>query len=340
MDWVQFYRRKLNPKSQLAYLLSYKKQLTPVEKSHYECEIDEYRNSAIINFLKKVTTKEEMTHANFEEIKKISKYPHRSQTMNRLFVKFESEWIGNLEKWNQLDELVGHLSGAENRQWAQEKEKISKLVFAKEFYESIKKANAGPVWHIHPIEITTNHFGASNKLIWIAKVEKLFGSEIAMQFKKKVIEVSKNLGVAPDYIMACIALETGEQFDPKIKNPKSTATGLIQFMESTARALGTTTAELSKMSHVRQMDYVEQYFVMTARNVKVPTNQWSLSDLYFAIFTPSLIKMPAGSAIYKKGQKAYEDNLFHDRDKNGAISKEEIAENISIFYKRGKPYAK
>ena len=341
-EWIgyNFIEENSTLKSQLAYLLSYKKQLTQVEKSHYECEIDEYRNSITINLLKKVTTNKEMTHANFEEIKKISKHPHRSQIMNRLFVKFESEWIGNTEKWNQLDELVGHLSGAENRQWVQEKEKISKLVFAKEFYESIEKANARPVWHIHPIEITTNHFGVSSKVIWIAKVEKLFGSEIAMQFKKKVIKKKKNLGVAPDYIMACIALETGEQFDPKIKNPKSTATGLIQFMESTARALGTTTAELSKMSHVQQMDYVEQYFVMTARNVKVPTHQWSLSDLYFAIFTPSLIKMPAGSTIYKKGQKAYEDNLFHDRDKNGAISKEEIAENINIFYKRGKPYAK
>ncbi len=327
-------------KSQLAYHLSHKNQLTKAEESQYRCEIDKFQNSSLVIFLTKLISNEKIVQATSDEIAKLSRCQCRTQKPNRLLVKFESEWIGHLERWKQLDELMGHSSEAENEQWAREKERISKLVFSKDFYESVERADAGAIWHIHPIELTANYLSVSNKIIWIAKVERLFGPGVAMQFKQKVIEVSERLGIDPNYIMACIALETGERFDPRIKNPRSTATGLIQFMESTAKALGTTTAELSKMSHVQQMDYVEQYFVMTARNVKVPTHEWSLADLYFAIFTPSLIKMPAGSALYKKGQKAYEDNLFHDRDKDRVISKEEIAANISIFYTKGKIYAK
>ncbi|MCZ4320403.1 transglycosylase SLT domain-containing protein, partial [Aequorivita viscosa] len=78
-------------------------------------------------------------------------------------------------------------------------------------------------------------------------------------FRSKVISIAENLSIDPNYIMACIALETGRSFNPAIKNPKSSATGLIQFMDSTAKALGTTTDLLSRMSHVEQLDYVEKY---------------------------------------------------------------------------------
>jgi hypothetical protein len=50
--------------------------------------------------------------------------------------------------------------------------------------------------------------------------------------------------------MACMAFEKGETFSPCVKNPGSSATGLIQFMSSTAKSLGTTTNDLCKMSAV------------------------------------------------------------------------------------------
>ena len=44
----------------------------------------------------------------------------------------------------------------------------------------------------------------------------------------------------PMRMMAAMAFETGRRFTADVKNPRSSATGLIQFMESTATLLGTT----------------------------------------------------------------------------------------------------
>jgi hypothetical protein len=47
---------------------------------------------------------------------------------------------------------------------------------------------------------------------------------------------AQRLGIQVDWLLAVIQNESGG--DPKIKNPKSSARGLIQFMDSTARGMG------------------------------------------------------------------------------------------------------
>lgn len=54
---------------------------------------------------------------------------------------------------------------------------------------------------------------------------------------------------------------TGERFRANTVNRASGATGLIQFMPSTAKQLGTTTDKLAAMTEVDQLDYVAKYFV-------------------------------------------------------------------------------
>jgi hypothetical protein len=59
------------------------------------------------------------------------------------------------------------------------------------------------------------------------------------------------------------------RFDPAAHNPQpgQTATGLIQFIESTARTLGTTTAALRTMSALQQLPYVEKFFARTMHRI-------------------------------------------------------------------------
>ncbi len=196
----------------------------------------------------------------------------------------------------------------------------------------------GLAWHFHPIGLIELLKKAARPLIWLKRVQERYGVALAERFREKVIAVGANLGIEPNHIMACIALETGRTFDPAIKNPQSSATGLIQFMDSTAKALGTTTERLARMDHIEQMDYVEKYFLMTAKNIGVPTSAWSLGDLYFSIFSPSGIKKQPDDPIYRKGQRAYAVNTFHDRNKDGVITKREIAENIHEYFNAGLAY--
>ncbi|MEW5291999.1 hypothetical protein ABW286_22955 [Erwinia papayae] len=140
--------------------------------------------------------------------------------------------------------------------------------------------------------------------------------------------------------MACIALETGKTFRTDIKNPGSSATGLIQFMKATAEELGTSIPQLRRMDHVQQMEYVKKYFQMQSRNINIPTEEWSLEDVYYSIFSPKTIKIKPNGIIYQKGDGGtYDKNLYHDINKDGKITKSEIAENIRLNYRPGIPEA-
>jgi tape measure domain-containing protein len=79
-------------------------------------------------------------------------------------------------------------------------------------------------------------------------------------FKPKLIAGAQKRGINPDDLLNVMAVETAGSFNPGIKNPTSSASGLIQFMAETAKALGTTTELLRQMSATQQLDYVFKYF--------------------------------------------------------------------------------
>ena len=123
-----------------------------------------------------------------------------------------------------------------------------------------------------------------------------------------VSPIAGRLGVPADDLMACMAWETGRTFNPAVRNMAgSGATGLIQFMPSTARALGTTTDALAAMSAERQLDYVEAYFQPYRGRLR------DLGDLYMAILWPRGIGQPVGEGeigIEAHGQSNRLDTLL------------------------------
>ncbi|ELY4819212.1 hypothetical protein SM094_003911 [Cronobacter malonaticus] len=206
--------------------------------------------------------------------------------------------------------------------------------------QELKKLKLGPVlWHMHPI-VFLGSLIKRDKIIWMKKFTEKFGVIKAEAFRTKLLEVSRELNIDANYIMACIALETGKTFRTDIKNPGSSATGLIQFMDDTAKDLGTSTRKLRLMNHVEQMEYVKKYFKMQADNVGVPTEKWTLEDVYYSIFRPKTILLGPNDIVYETSDgDYYSKNLYHDRNSDGKITKNEIAENIRINYKLGIPEA-
>lgn len=105
-------------------------------------------------------------------------------------------------------------------------------------------------------------------------------------FVKKVKEISKRLGINPDWLMRVMNKETAGTFSPTIKNPTSSATGLIQFMAATAINLGTSIAALRNMTAVQQLDYVEKYFQPYKGKMK------TFADVYICVFYPAALNKP------------------------------------------------
>ena len=119
------------------------------------------------------------------------------------------------------------------------------------------------------------------------------GASIAAQ----IVDVSRRLGL-PDPAMLANVINFESGFSPAARNPASGATGLIQFMPSTAARLGTSTDALARMSASQQMAYVYAYFAPYAGRL---TTQ---ADVYAAVFYPAAIGKGAGYTFSTSVQKA------------------------------------
>lgn len=153
-------------------------------------------------------------------------------------------------------------------------------------------------------------------------VEIAFGKAVPSVFKTKVLDVCSRLQCDPSFLMAAMAFETGERFKSNTVNKASGATGLIQFMPATARALGTTTAALAQLSEVDQLDWVEHYFRPFRGRLK------SLSDLYMVILWPAAVGRPEAHAIFRSPAKTYKQNAGLDANHDGAVTKSEAAAKV------------
>ncbi len=137
--------------------------------------------------------------------------------------------------------------------------------------------------------------------------------------KAKTIEaVAKSIGVDPNDLAAVISFETAGTFSPSAKNPKSSATGLIQFMEGSGgtkgKYYGMSRKKFASLSFDEQMVFVEKYF--KERGFK-SSKKRNVADLYTAV---------TGYG-YKKGSRAYELNKVWDSNKDGYIAKGEMVQN-------------
>ena len=89
----------------------------------------------------------------------------------------------------------------------------------------------------------------------------VYAERVSPGFVEKVIAIGLELDINPNHLMAAMAFETGGTFSPSKKNAAgSGATGLIQFMPSTARDLDTTVEALAAMSAEAQLGLCTSLF--------------------------------------------------------------------------------
>jgi hypothetical protein len=156
-----------------------------------------------------------------------------------------------------------------------------------------------------------------------------WGSKVSAEFRSKVIACCERLQMTPDFLMAAMAFETGETFSPSARNIASGATGLIQFMPSTAEGLHTTTAALAAMSAVDQLDFVERY--LRPHTGKLAT----IEDTYMAILFPRAIGQLNSFVLFSAPSKAYTQNRGLDANKDGRVTKAEAAAKVQLKLARG-----
>lgn len=134
-------------------------------------------------------------------------------------------------------------------------------------------------------------------------------------FLAKVQSICAKLGINPDWLMFVMKTESG--LNSRAVNRTSGATGLIQFMPTTAASLGTTTGALAAMSNVEQLDYVYKYFKPYAGRIH------SAGDCYAVVFFPAMIGKPDNYVLQTGSLSAAliaRQNHIFDLDKNQQIT--------------------
>jgi hypothetical protein len=159
--------------------------------------------------------------------------------------------------------------------------------------------------------------------------EIAWGKKVGADFKAKVIAICSGLGCDPSHLMAAMAFETGVTFSPTKQNPRSGATGLIQFMPATARDLGTTIPALLQMTALQQLDFVQRYLAPFKGRMR------SLSDVYMTILFPVAVGKPDSFVLFAKPSRAYDENSGLDANGDGQITKGESASKVQARLDQG-----
>ena len=140
-------------------------------------------------------------------------------------------------------------------------------------------------------------------------------------FIAKVITISQKLGIEPEWLMQVFVNESN--VNHQAVNPVSGATGLIQFMPDTAKALGTSVEALKTMTNVQQLDWVYKYLAPYAGRMA------SYIDLYFTVFFPLAVGKPDDWILQTSkllASKIAKQNPAFDLNKDNQLTVAEVRE--------------
>lgn len=168
-------------------------------------------------------------------------------------------------------------------------------------------------------------------LIYLNKIPQ----QLQYAFVAKLKEIATYLQVDPNWLMQVMKAESnlnpqavnfqpGDSTDAYIRSEKR-ATGLIQFMPSTAKGIGTTNRDLYKMNAVQQLDYVKKYFIPWKGKMK------SYYDVYAVVFFPALIGKPDTWVLATKDTSAAtiaKQNPAINKNRDGLITVSEFKKYV------------
>ncbi|MDC0668033.1 SH3 domain-containing protein [Nannocystis radixulma] len=127
-----------------------------LEEMDFKARADKVEDSALIQKIYEHIDANKDGRLDPQELKNAVKQPLLERSLSRIIAHYESEWGGEMSKWDELDPLM--LDGVE--EWKVEKQRIDTLRWWPEVAGKLEKFPADPtVHHIHPIALVANFLG-------------------------------------------------------------------------------------------------------------------------------------------------------------------------------------
>lgn len=162
--------------------------------------------------------------------------------------------------------------------------------------------------------------------------------------------LANKYGIRPEWFANLFSFESAGTLNPSITNSIG-ATGIIQFLPSTAKGLGVTTDILRKMTFAQQLSYVDLYLskylnssgvkkgVFDKKTGKV-TDKFTQTDLFMIIFYPVAVGNP--NFVFPENVQRANAGIAKPIDyKTRALSASTAPfKNVSDYISKGQVYAK
>lgn len=152
-------------------------------------------------------------------------------------------------------------------------------------------------------------------------------TKLGKDFLEKTKQVAQEVGCDYKDLLAVMNSESG--LNPAAQNQNGGATGLIQFMPATARAMGTTTDAIKNMSGVQQLDLVKRYILNQKKAAGLEGQRISAGQLYSLIFLPARAKR---EVLTTSNEKYYTCNRGLDANHDGQITSTELGNRVRSKY--------
>ncbi|MBR2069737.1 MAG: transglycosylase SLT domain-containing protein [Candidatus Gastranaerophilales bacterium] len=245
------------------------------------------------------------------------------QEYDEKFAEFQNKLSSVEAQYPELKELSTAYLDSKNKYDSNKKEAIEEAnneiaqnqAAADELYKTYETANA---------KQNASQYAFSDGSIPSDLAGKL-DAKLGAGFSAKVEEISREINCDPKDLLGMMMSESG--LNPQAVNGSSGATGLIQFMPSTAKGLGTTTSALKQMSAIEQLDYVKAYFGSHQQKMEA-------GDLYTQCFLPARVGQNVVCNNSDILAWAYKANPGFDSNKDGSITRDEMSAFVQRGYNR------
>ncbi|WP_447748197.1 glycoside hydrolase family 19 protein [Pseudomonas nicosulfuronedens] len=139
------------PREELAYSMSAAHELDEQQQERYLPFIEQAKKGPLHKRLHDLVADGDDGMLTSDELQAGLRFPAVAQLISQLIIHYESEWFGSSQKWDQLDDLMGHSGSTPNPNWVASKERMRKLGWWGEVAASLGLPGSGEVYHFHPL---------------------------------------------------------------------------------------------------------------------------------------------------------------------------------------------
>lgn len=158
-EWVDydFIHETGRPIGKAAYLFDVLRRLTEKERANYRTLVNQEDHGPVRARLYDIIDSNRDNNLTSDEIRNALRRPWHAQSIAQLITRYESEWLLNKEKWDELDPLMGHVPMVDpNHNWVSEKQRIEKLSWWGDLAGKQGISTDGLAWHIQTIGLITS----------------------------------------------------------------------------------------------------------------------------------------------------------------------------------------